>query len=368
MTLSLLLPRLIRPLILFVFASLFCTPSLAQPAGAQGDNFIYRVISGDTLIAVSERFTDRADHWRTLQTLNAVQEPTALPIGLELKIPFSLIPELPAHAQVTHVAGQARTSQGPLAAGNLVAEGDVVHTEANGFVTLTLEDGSALTIPAQSALRLERLRVFKGTALTDTIFTLEDGSLESQVAPQGTGVGRFEIRTPVSITGVRGTHLRVHANAQGAQSEVLAGAAGLSAGDAESARLRPGQGAAVNPDGKLLGVKTLLPAPVLAAPVRDGGGWTTTFPPVAGASAYLLRVAGDPQGTQLYSSQRINSTEASFRAPGAGTYYVMVRGIDADGLNGADAVQPFLGQSTLQSSDGAPISTQFGQFVVLTDY
>jgi len=368
MTPSLFLPRLVRSLILFTFASLFCTSSLAQPAGAQGDNFIYRIMGGDTLITLSERFTDRADHWRTLQTLNAVQEPTALPIGLELKIPFSLIPELPAQAQVTHVVGQARANQTPLAAGSQLVEGDVVHTEANGFVTLMLADGSALTIPAQSALRLERLRVFKGTELTDTIFTLEDGSLESQVAPQGTGVGRFEIRTPVSITGVRGTQLRVHSNTQGAQSEVLAGTAGLNAGHAESARLRPGQGAAVNPSGKLLGVKALLPAPVLADPVRDGGGWMTSFPPLAGATSYLVRVAGDPQGTQLYSSQRVSSTEASFRAPGAGTYYVMVRGIDADGLNGADAVQPFLGQSVLQTSDGSPISTPFGQLVVLTDY
>src|SRR5690606_7930042 len=222
------LRHLIRSFALLACSGLFAAPSLAQPAGAQGQNFIYRVMQDDTLSALAERYTDRAEHWRTLQTLNAVQETTQLPIGLELKIPFALIPELPAQAQVSHVAGQATVNQASLAMDSQLVEGDTIRTGENGFVTLTLPDASVLTVPAQSSLSLDRLRVFKGTGLTDTIFTLEDGSLESQVAPQDTGVGRFEIRTPVSITGVRGTQLRVHANDQGSQSEVLTGAAALS--------------------------------------------------------------------------------------------------------------------------------------------
>src|SRR5690606_21377918 len=191
---------------------------------------------------------------------------------------------------------------------------------------------------------------------------------ESQVAPHDTGVGRFEIRTPVSITGVRGTQLRVHANDQGSQSEVLTGAAALSTETAGSARLQRGQGAAVTASGKLLGVKTLLPAPDLSEPLRESGSWSISFPPLAGASTYLVRVAGDPKGARLYASQQVSVPQASFRAPGAGTYYVMVRGVDADGLNGMDAVQPFLGLSALQSSDGFPVLTRFGHPVVLTDY
>lgn len=360
--------RLAQSLALMACACLFTLPSLAQPSGAQGDNFIYRVMRGDTLIALSTRFTDSASHWQTLQTLNQVQETTELPVGLELKIPFVLIPEIPAQAQVEHVAGRAQVNQDTVVVGQQLNEGDIIRTSANGFVTMVLSDGSALTVPAQSALRLDRLRTFKGTGLTDTIFTLQDGSLESQVAPQGSGVGRFEIRTPVSITGVRGTQLRVHANEQGAQSEVLSGAAGLSAGHAQSARLRPGQGAAVSTSGQLLGVKTLLPAPQLAPPVRDGAQWRTHFAPLAGAASYLVRVAGDPEGTQLFSSERTQDNAVSFRAPGSGTYYVMVRGIDTSGLNGADAIVPFLGPAALQASDGSPIVTAFGQLVVLTDY
>ncbi|NYT58451.1 FecR domain-containing protein [Alcaligenaceae bacterium] len=348
--------------------SLFTCSVLAQPAGAQGDNFIYRIMKDDTLIRLSERFTDNSEHWRTLQTLNAIADPTLLPIGQELKIPFALIPELPAQARVAHVRGTAMNGQQQLAVNDTLQEGNSVTTQANGFVTLTLADGSTLTVPPQSALRLERLRVFKGTSLTDTISTLDDGTLESQVAPQGTGVGRFEIRSPVSITGVRGTQLRVHVNHQGAQSEVLEGVAGLNSQQAESTRLRQGQGAAVNSSGQLQPVKTLLPAPTLAPPERGGSGWQLTFASIPGAVSYQVQVAGDPAGTEIFSSQRFDAPPVSFRAPGPGTYYAKVRGIDADGLNGADAIQPFLGLAVLTSSNGMPVSSAFDLLVTLTDY
>src|SRR3546814_800156 len=253
--------RLAATLVLAACAGLFTPAVLAQPAGAQGDNFIYRVMKDDTLIMLSSRFTDSTGHWRTLQTLNTVDDPTRLPIGLELKIPFALIPELPAQARVVHVTGTAHSGQKRLAVGDQLAEGATVTTQASGFATLALADGSTLTVPAQSSLNLERLRVFKGTGLTDTISTLNNGSLESQVAPQGAGVGRFEIRSPVSITGVRGTQLRVHVNVQGSRSEVLEGVAGLNSQQAESTRLRQGQGAAVNRSGELQPVRPLLPAP-----------------------------------------------------------------------------------------------------------
>ena len=355
-------------LVLFVCAQLFSPGALAQPAGAQGSNFIYRVIKNDTLILLSGRFTNSSENWRTLQTLNSVEDPTQLPVGLELKIPFSLIPELPAQAQVTHVKGTVQRNQQPLAVGDLVEEGDTITSQADGFATLALTDGSTMAVPPQSSLRLERLRVFKGTGLTDTISSLSQGSLESHVAPEGTGVGRFEIRSPVSVTGVRGTQLRVHANAQGAHSEVLEGVAGLSSGQAESARLRSGQGALVNQEGSLQGVRALLPAPNLSAPERSSEGWTLSFPPVPGAVSYLVRVAHDPQGTELVYSQRFDTPNVSFRASGAGTFYVLVRGIDDQGLNGMDASQPFLGQATLNTSDGSPVSTPFGLFVTLNDY
>ncbi|NYT83790.1 FecR domain-containing protein [Alcaligenaceae bacterium] len=343
-------------------------PALAQPSGAVGDDFIYRIVKDDTLVELAQRYTDGPGNWSVLQNLNAVAEPTLLPIGLELRIPFSLIPVVPTQATVSHVAGQTAINGQPLGMGQTVAEGDTVSTGPAGYVTMALSDGSTLTVPASSSMRFDRLRAFRGTGLIDTIFTMREGSLESRVAPQDTGVGRFEIRTPVSITGVRGTRLRVHAQAQGSQSEVLEGAARLASGAGQTARLRPGQGAAIDAGGKMLGVRPLLPAPDLGNMARGGAGWVLSFPPVPGAAEYLVRVASDEAGTELHSSRRFATPDITFGAPGAGTYYVLVRAIDADGVMGRDAGLTFQGHTLLRSSDGMPIATAHGPHVRLTEY
>lgn len=362
----------VRHRLSFLLAVAFCllgsAPATAQPAGARGDNFLYHVIAGDTLIDLAQQFTDNPSNWETLQTLNSVPDPYKLRIGIELKIPFALIPELPSLAHVSHIVGQASADNAPIVADARLAEGSAVRTGANGFVTLTLADGSVVSVPAASSLLIERLRVFKGTGLTDTIFTMEDGALESSVAPKETGVGRFEIRTPVSITGVRGTRLRVRASEQGAQSEVLSGKAQLSSSQAGEATLQQGQGAAITHQGQLLPVRALLPAPQLPQAEQLGHRRTITFPPVPNATAYLVRVANDPAGNNLLSSKTFALPEISFSASGPGTYYAVVRAIDADGIMGNDAVLSFSGHAVLSSSDGSPVASGDGQFVRLTDF
>ncbi|WP_287813254.1 FecR domain-containing protein, partial [Achromobacter sp.] len=206
---------------------LLAIPSHSQPAGALGENFIYRVRQGDTLINIAATYTRNQANWSPLQSLNQVATPERLPIGLELRIPLSMIPERAADARVVHVSGQANLDGQALKPGANVAEGSKVVTAPNGFVTLELADGSKLTLPADGAVELTRLRQFDGTDLTDSVIHVERGSVESSVAPGGQGVGRFEVRTPVAVTGVRGTRFRVQSGNLGVHSEVLEGSVRL---------------------------------------------------------------------------------------------------------------------------------------------
>src|SRR3546814_3121055 len=89
------------------------------------------------------------------------------------------------------------------------------------------------------ATHLERLRQFEGNSLTDSILRVQRGVVDSNVAPAGQGVGRFEVRTPVAVTGVRGTRFRVQAGAQGARSEVIEGSVRLQPHARDSAPGRP---------------------------------------------------------------------------------------------------------------------------------
>jgi len=346
----------------------------AQPAGALGDDFIYRVRSGDTLIKLAGTYTRDEANWSVLQRLNSVTDPYRLMIGKELHIPLAMIPEVPAATSVVHVSGSANMNGVPLRPGMPVAEGSTITTSDNGFVTLQLADGTKVRLPQQGTTHLERLRQFEGTALTDSILRVQSGVVDSHVAPAGQGVGRFEVRTPVAVTGVRGTRFRVQAGAQGARSEVVEGSVRLRPHAPNSAPERTlavatGYGAAIGADGVLAGVHPLLPAPELGAPQRAGGGqWTSTVTPVPGAVAYHVQVSRDAEGLELTSSRQFDSTDIRYAAPGGGTHYVTVRAIDALGLEGRDARLAFEGANVLTTASGLPVSLYDGGVVTLADY
>ena len=291
-----------------------------QPAGSLGEDFIYRVRAGDTLINIANTYTRNSANWNPLQSLNKIVAPEQLPIGLELHIPLSMIPVRPAEARVVHISGQASAAGKTLAPGASLPEGSTVVTAPNGFVTLELADGSKLTLPADGSVELSRMRQFEGTGLTDSVVRVQRGSVESSVAPEGQGVGRFEIRTPVAVTGVRGTRFRVQSGSGGVHSEVLEGSVRLQphapgATPAKPVAVARGFGAAVGADGTVAGLRQLLPAPQLAAPTRAGGQWTSAFEPVPGAKSYLVRVSRDADGAQPVSSALFASNDIRFRAP-----------------------------------------------------
>ncbi|MDN5844118.1 MAG: FecR domain-containing protein [Alcaligenaceae bacterium] len=345
--------------------SVWLAPVGAQPMGAQGEDFLYKVEPADTLEALSLRYTQNASNWRELQQINHIEDPYRVPIGFVLRIPFRLIPEVPGHARVVHVTGEVTIEGRSLQAGDTVTAGQALHSGPAGVATLKLPDDSLLTLSPDSTLILDRLHLFQGTGLTDSILKMNDGSLESIVAPGDTGVGRFEVRTPVTVTGVRGTRLRVSAAADGVRNEVVQGTMAIDTPKAAEFTIRQGQGAAIGPTGENLGIRALLPAPNLPVPKRTGGQWGMTFPPVPGAQAYRVRVTSDPDGALTSSTSDFTEPTVQFSANKPGTHYVFVRAIDDLGLGGIDAGMPFEGRIVLQTSDGRPVLSGSGQAIGL---
>lgn len=340
----------------------------AQPAGAKGDDFLYRIVQGDTLGDLAQRYTMNFSNWSALQRINGIDDPLRVPIAKLFRIPFSMIPLRPAPARVLHWAGQAAVDGRPLSAASEVSEGQTIETGPNGFVTLQLADDSIVSVPPSTSLAVKRLREFVSVGLTDSVFEMNAGSVETRVAPEDTGVGRFEVRTPVSVTGVRGTRLRVHASSGGSRSEVISGTAGVDGTAASEVVLQEREGVAVDREGKSLGVRKLLPAPRLAAPVRGPGGWMAQFEPVPGAASYLVSVAKDPEGGRLVSRQRIDAPPARFAASGPGTHYVFVRALDEADIGGLDARGAFEGAFVLLDGSGGTVLSGDGGLIFVADY
>lgn len=343
-------------------------PVVAQPSGAEGEDFIYRVQAGDTLSDLAELYTINNANWRTLQTLNNIADPLALPIGKNLRIPFSMIPMRAAPAVVTHRVGQPLINNSPAQLGDELQEGDVINTDQQSFLTLMLTDESTISIPPDSHVTLQRIQAFERARISDSILLLETGNIETRVAPNKQGVGRFEVHTPIAITGVRGTDLRVSAYDDKTITEVLTGQAKLHAPGQRSQMVPTNRGAAIDHSGAIFASGTLLPAPAISEPTRGRSGWEIHYPPLSGAQHYLVQVSLDEVGSQLVSRQFTTDTTAHFRGVGSGTHYVRVRAIDENGIMGRDAIASFPGHPVLQSSNGAPVMTRFNIPVTLNDF
>ncbi len=345
----------------------------AQPAGTLNEDFIYHVRPGDTLIGLATTYTGKESNWPALRQLNKIADTLALPVAMALRIPLAMIPEVPGAAQIVSVAGSASVNGQQASPGSPLPEGGVLSTGAGGFVTVRLSDNSEITLPPNSTVQLQRLRRFERAPITDTVVSVEEGSMESRVAPEGTGVGRFEIRAPVAVTGVRGTRFRVEARRDGTRQAVLEGNVRVQAhargqAPAQVTTVRQGQGAHVSGDGNLLGVQPLLAAPVLETPQRNGGSWTSRIAPMPGAQAYNVQVSRDAQGMHVVSAQRFTAPNIRFTAPGPGTYYVNVSAVDQTGLTGYETRQPFEGALALVSSDGQAVANGTGSLITLQDY
>ncbi len=338
----------------------------AQPLGARGEDFLYQVRAGDTLEQLARRYTLQASHWSTLQRLNQVADPYALRIGRVLRIPLALIPERPAEADVVHVAGAVTLDGRPLRADGALEDGQTLRSAAGGTATLRLEDRSLLTVAPATELRIEHLRAFQGTGLTDTVLDVRQGSIETIVAPGDTGVGRFEVRTPATVTGVRGTRLRIHADAAGSRHEILQGRGAVSGGATQAEQhIEVNQGMAYDAAGAFRGARPLLPAPMLPAPEDVGADGTLDFPAIPGAVGYRVRIARDADGALLAHDQRAAAPPIRLPALGGGPYHVFVRGIDDLGIEGRDAAITLRLRASLTSADGLPVLSSDGTPVAL---
>ena len=358
-------PRLfgMRPMALALLSVCLSLPlaGRAQPMGAEGDDFLYKVQPQDTLENIARRYTLQSSLWQTLQRLNHVDDPYRLSIGKVLHIPLSLIPERPAAATVIHVTGSVTADGRAVASGDVLQAGQTLHSAPDSSATLQLEDQSLLTLPQDTTLQLQRLQAFEGTGLTDTRIGIDQGTLESSVAPAHTGVGRFEILTPATVTGVRGTRLRIHTDASGSRHELLQGSAAIDGPDQQQQHLVPDQGAAYDAHGTLLAMRPLLPAPqgLTLSQSRD----RLDFDPIPQAVAYTIRITLDAEGSRLESRQQVDGPGAPLPGRSGTPRYAFVRGIDAFGIEGRDAVLQLPATAilttgsglTVLSSDGAPV-------------
>ena len=253
----------------------------------------------------------------------------------------------PETAEVLYVQGQVTVQRGSqpaqaLAGGATVAGGDRLVSAAQSSAVLRLADGSRLLLRPESALQVEQLMRLGSSGRRDTRLRLDSGAADVQVPPaplQAPPRHRLEMRTPVVNLAVRGTEFRASAQSQAARLEVLEGnvAAGRTA-------VLQGFGALATPSG--VGTPRPLPAPPQLAPLTEPIerlplelAWKA-HPDAAGYRAQVVEAG--PAGRLLLEGRFTEPRASWLEDLPDGRYELRVRSADAQGLEGRDAVAPFV--------------------------
>ena len=355
--------------------SLFFLPGLCLMSGLHAQQpgqievghgeITYYAQDGDTLSTIAQTYTNHSANWVLLSKRNRIANDRKIPINTGILIPAELLPEQIVEAKIAAFSGDSTLATNNGAAievsiGMVVREGMIITTGKNGFVTLALPDNSRVSVPSNSKVRLSKLRMTQYANSPKTELTLLDGRVESTVSSLVSNKGRFEVRSPLAIAGVRGTHFRVGITEQGTASEVLEGnvAVGQSQHPA-TVSLPAGTGNMIS--ATTVGHQTpLLPAPILAESNRLQERPTLKFTTTLSmplAHAFRAQIAVDAKAQNLIQEGVFSSPTFKFSGLDDGQYFLRVTGIDANGLEGLPQTIAF----TLKARPEPPLAVEPGK-------
>ncbi len=315
-------------------------------AAVEGANYVHTAQSGDTLIHLAKRFLVDEANWQSIKTFNNIKDPRIIRPGTSIRIPLSQMKTVELQGSVVRVDGPAESNGVKLVAGAPIRVGQDIKTGENGFVTIKLADGSTLQVQSLTQVRLENARLISAAGVQQTRVALASGRVEANVEKVAGGTRQFEIRTPTSNMGVRGTKFRVSSDAAAKSStgEVLEGSVNVAELSASGNRdVLAGFGTVVAEGRAPAEPVKLLPPPDLSttAELHERPLLRFKFAALNGATGYRAQVAADDKFSEMRAEGVFKSAEAKFGDLADGKYFLRLRAVDKSGIEGADSVIAF---------------------------
>lgn len=316
------------------------------PAPAQArnpDSVKYTVRGGDTLLGLTAKYLVGADAFDRVAAANRLPDNNRIYPGNVLVVPIAIMRAEPLQAKIVSFKGGTSVVAGgksvPASVGLAVRPGDVLQTAVDGFVTIQLSNGSRMTLPTQSRVRIMQMRQFLLTKSTDFDFAVEKGRTEISVTPASSPNNLFRLRTPIAVSAVRGTRFRIGYQSQTDPSltEVIEGKVAVDGPNpsAATSTVPAGFGAAAAASGDV-GTEELLPAPIIAEAERL---WRNRFldfdvVPVATARGYKLQLARDIDFQDMVAETRSTTTKLRLAGIENGAYFARAMAVAPSGLEG----------------------------------
>jgi hypothetical protein len=369
------------PLVRFVAGAMIasCTATMAAAAPAGDAATAYVVQPRDTLYDLARRYMLSLAGIAEVSKVNRITDPRRLKPGSTLAIPTALLRSEPLLAKVEAVSGvvsvqdQAGTTPRPLVIGTSLKEGAIVRTAGNAFLTLRFADGSRISLPSNTVVRIDAARHIALGDADDRRFGVEAGRSAFEVTPATRTSDRFEVRTPMAVAAVRGTEFRVGYRPDSGTStlEVLDGRVAESGTtSAESAAVDAGMAALRTDAGTSSRLLPLQPAPDLDDPGKTQSEAATLFRIAAPlpANSYHFQLARDAGFVDSFAETTAADGTGQFTDVPNGTFFVKATAIDTNGIEGRPVVYSFDRQrSSLDASVSPPPSKGPRQFAFKWD-
>ena len=340
-----------------VLATFSARTSAAEPSVA------FSINAGDTLIGLSERVFVSPDAWREIAVLNRLNKPYLLVPGQVLQVPVRLLRWTAAASTLTSVSGEVRVDGRAGAALETLNEGQSIETGLQGSAVLELADQSIIKLAPSSLAEVvtSRRHTASGdgasspsTGLFSGVLRVLRGSVEV-FATKVLRAKPLEVNTPTAVVGVRGTQYRVgfdEAANRSTRTEVIEGQVRFDAGAnanataatrANGADVSGGFGAAVDAAGAAPTVVKLLVAPDLASTPERFERPIVRFGLAAEVQPLRLQVAADAEFNKVVRDLRVEpGTEVRVAGLDDGQWHLRARRVDPLGIEGFDAVRPFV--------------------------
>ena len=330
--------------LLFLFFCFISLPVLSVQADTLVPLYIQK---GTNLIHITRDYCRNTADWKTIARINHLTSPYIIYANRTIQIPFSLLRLESLSAKVLSLSGSALLvtedrQVRALKKNDVVFPGQTIKTEADGQVQLMYPDRKYTIIRPDSALTLSYLiRLTDGKIKAEIL--LDKGEVKQLIKQHLQPNETFETKTPVSITGVRGTEFRLKASDSETNIvETLTGEVSLAAAGKQRI-VHEGKGSRVK--------KGRPPEPPRNLPATPGASEIASLyrtlpiifqaPSNAAVASIRLRVTTDEEGREILLEQLVQPGEM-FTIPflADDSYFAHLTAVDKENFESIPT-QPF---------------------------
>jgi len=294
---------------------------------------------GTNLIKLTEKFCTSRYHWKFVADLNGLHDPYLLHPDEKIFIPLELLKAEAINAQLASVSGQVYLVRSgnvlkKLKKGDVVYPGQSVVTGTESYAHLVYPDQRYTRVASDSKFTMTYNVKIVGQG-SKAEFFLEKGRITHAVKEHLKNTENFTTRTPVAVTGVRGTEYRVKMTADKQNFvETLQGNVAVSAQN-KSLLLKKNEGTRIEENAPPSDPVPLPPPPEIE--IAEGIFRILPFriqtPEDTAISSYRMRISQDKSGEHTILEKTIPPGESFYvSALADGEYFVFFTAIATNGF------------------------------------